>query len=99
MRIREQIDGDELTMFLDGNFDESSGFVVEGELDKIMSKNIKDIILDMEDVKYISSIGIRVLMLAHKKSIKSGKKITIANIFGKAREILEMVGILPLFTG
>ena len=97
MRIREQIDGDKLTVFLDGNFDESSSFVVEGELDKIMSKDMKGVILNMEDVKYISSIGIRVLMLAYKKSIKSGKNITMSNVSGKAREILETVGILPLF--
>ena len=97
MKIREQRNGDELTVFLDGNLDESTSFLVEGELEKIMAKDMKDVILDMEGVKYISSIGIRVLMLAYKKSIKSGKSITMSNVSGKARDILETVGILPLF--
>ena len=98
MKIREQIDGDELTVFLEGSLDESTSFLVESELDKIMAKDMKDVILDMEGVKYISSIGIRVLMLAYKGSIKSGKKISISNISEKSREILKTVGILSLFS-
>ena len=99
MKIHEQINGDELTVFLEGSLDESTSFVVESELDKILSRGMEVVVLDMQEVKYISSIGIRVLMLAYKRSIKLGKKITVTNVSGKAREILETVGIFPLFCG
>jgi len=80
-----------------GIFDESTSPNIEDKISEVMGWAVKKISLDMENVKYISSAGIRILIIAHKKAVKSGKNLVIAGMSEKVKEILETVGILPLF--
>ena len=97
MRIREQADGDRVTLFLEGTFDESTSPAVEGKVDEALLTNASRICFDMSKVDYISSAGIRVMIIAHKKSIKSGKTIEVGEMSDKVQDVLDVVGILPLF--
>jgi len=101
MKIREHREGKDLTLFLKGNLDEASSPGIEKKLDLILMKDtdIKNIHLDLSDVRYLASAGIRTLIILYKKAIKKDKKILIGNMSGAAREVLEMVGILSLFAG
>jgi anti-anti-sigma factor len=51
----------------------------------------------MGNVRYLSSAGIRVLIIAHKKGKKNNKQITLGEISVKVKDVLDTVGILPLF--
>ena len=100
INIKDQLDdNNNITLIFEGNLDENTCKSVEQKFNEVLSGQSKIIYLNMKGVKYISSIGIRVLMIAHNKSIKSNKKIVIKreDMSTKAREILEIVGILPLF--
>ncbi len=97
MVINEHLSGKELRLALDGNFDENSSPAVEKRIEEILKWDIHTVLFDMSRVHYISSIGIRVLILAHKKAVKCGKRIVIGDMSAKAKEVLEMVGVLPLF--
>lgn len=97
MKITENYNGKELTLLLDGNFDEMSSPEIEEKIDEALTKDITTITFDMSNVHYISSVGIKVLIVAHKKAVKLGKKIHIGKMSGKVRDIIEVVGILPLF--
>lgn len=85
-------------LFLSGTLDETTAFMAEKELNDTVSGEAENITLDLSNVIYISSIGIRSLIVAHKKAIKYGKKLVIDNLSPKAREILSTVGILQLFS-
>ena len=97
MKILENLDNDQLTLSLEGNFDEMTSSAVEEKFAEVLPGDAKKICFDLSDVQYISSAGIRVLISAYKKAVKSDKKVTIGNMSDKARGILEVVGILPLF--
>lgn len=99
MKINESLKGADLIMLLDGNFDDVNSPAIEKRLDQNLMKNdIKNICFDLAKVKYISSAGIRVLIAAHKKAIKTDKRVLIGAMSVKVQEILGMVGILRLFT-
>ena len=101
INIKDQIDADSnITLIFEGNLDENTCKSVEQKFTEVLSQDAKFIYLNMKGVKYISSIGIRALMIAHNKAVKYGKKIIInrEDMSTKAREILEIVGILPLFS-
>ncbi|KJJ83232.1 anti-sigma factor antagonist [Candidatus Omnitrophus magneticus] len=87
-----------LTIYLDGNIDEATSPILEKEVEKIIVKNFNNIYFDLNKVNYISSLGIRVLIVAYKKGVKLGKIVAIKEISAKAKEILEVVGVLPLLT-
>ena len=98
MDIRKEVKEGELFLSLDGSFDETSSPDIEDELEDIMSGEANTINIDLSGVRYISSAGIRVLIIAHKRAVKSGKKIKIVGMSEKVNEILGTVGILSLFS-
>ena len=97
MKIREYFKEEDFILSLEGDFDETSSPGVEEKLEQVLSRNIKSICFDLSNVPYISSAGIRVLIIAYKKAAKSGKKVLMGGMSDRVREVLETVGILPLF--
>lgn len=97
MKIFEKLTGSELTLILNGTFDESSCPSIDSKISEVMGWEIKKILLNMAGVDYISSLGIRTLIIAHKNSIKSGKELLLAEMSEKVREILSEMGMLSLF--
>jgi anti-anti-sigma factor len=98
MKIKEQVEGENLTLIMQGDFDETGALKAEVAFDEAISKDVKNILLDMSHVRYISSLGIRVLILAHKKAIKRGKRVLLFKMSDKVREIIHTVGILRLLS-
>ena len=63
-------------------------------LDKAINEDIKDaknLILDIKDVAYISSAGLRVLLSAQKKMQKIGS-MKVRNVCPDVMEVFEMTG-------
>jgi anti-anti-sigma factor len=99
MKIKEKLNGKNLTLFLEGDFDDTGYSIVEQKFNEVINWEVDDIAFNMKRVKYISSFGIRVLILAHKRAIKLGKKVVLTEMSDKVRGIIEMVGILPMLNG
>lgn len=97
MKIKEHLEEGILTLSLNGNFDETSSPEVEEMVELALVEDINGICFDMKGVEYISSAGIRVLIISHKKAIKIGKKILVGEMSEKVKDVLDVVGILPLF--
>jgi len=97
MKITKNIDGEALRISLEGNLDEITSPAAEIEINNSLDNGIRKVIFDLSGVNYISSIGIRLLIVVHKDAIKHGRSALIEKMSPKAKEILEVVGILPLF--
>ena len=67
-------------------------------LDKAINEDIKDaknLILDIKDVAYISSAGLRVLLSAQKKMQKIGS-MKVRNVCPDVMEVFEMTGFADI---
>ena len=67
-------------------------------LDKTIQEDIgdvKDLILDMKGLEYISSAGLRVLLSAQKKMQKIGS-MKVVNVCETVMEVLEMTGFADI---
>ena len=67
-------------------------------LDKTINEDIKDVknlILDIKDVAYISSAGLRVLLGAQKKMQKIGS-MKVMNVCPEVMEVFEMTGFADI---
>lgn len=67
-------------------------------LDKTISEDIKDVknlILDLKGVSYISSAGLRVLLSAQKKMLKVGS-MKVRNVCSEVMDVLEMTGFADI---
>lgn len=69
-------------------------------LDKTINENINDtknLILDLKELKYISSAGLRVLLSAQKKMQNIGS-MKVINVCVEIMEIFEMTGFADILS-
>ena len=67
-------------------------------LDKTINEDIegtKNLILDIKNLEYISSAGLRVLLGAQKKMLKIGS-MKVTNVCEAVMEVLEMTGFADI---
>ena len=85
-----------LTMKLGGRLDTTTA----PELEKAFEENMevsKDLILDMKELEYISSAGLRVLLTAQKKMNQSGK-MKLTGVSDEVMEVFEITGFSDILT-
>lgn len=83
---------------LKGRIDSFTAPQLSDTLIDITQQNIYKIILDMTDVSYVSSAGLRVLIDIQKKCKKLNQgEIVLVNTPQRVYETLELAGFIPLF--
>ncbi len=73
------------------------------QLGEALEKTTKDgrykIVLDMSEVEYMSSAGLRVLIVTQKECKKLNRgEVVLAAVSQRIKEALELAGFIPLFT-
>lgn len=66
------------------------------EFEKAVMENldgVQDLVLDLKDVPYTSSAGLRTLLLAQKKMMKQGT-MTLKNVQSSVLEVLKVTGYI-----
>lgn len=96
MEIKKIFDGTRLTVKLIGRIDAVTAL----ELDKDLSATLDDITnltIDLAELEYISSAGLRTLLKIQKRMDKQGS-MKICNIRNNVREVLDMTGFSNFLT-
>ncbi|MCR4877021.1 MAG: STAS domain-containing protein [Clostridiales bacterium] len=94
MTIQKTQNGKELTVAIEGRLDTTTAPELEAELLKSMP-DAERLTLDLTDLQYISSAGLRVLLSAHKAmNNKGGMKITHVNEI--VREVFDVTGFTDI---
>ena len=96
MKITKKQDGSALVIALEGRLDTTTAPELEAEL-KTCLDGITDLTLDMTNLDYISSAGLRVLLSAHKIMLKQGK-MKVTNVSEIVREVFEVTGFSDILT-
>ena len=93
LEIKETIDGDLCRFIASGRVDSNNAGIMETNLDRVLSEGQKNIILNMESVKYLSSIGIRIILKTYKKAYETGGTFQIENPSEIVKNVLGMVAL------
>ena len=94
MTIEIKKNVDELVLEITGRVDT----ITAPTLDKTINENlanIKSLILDLKELEYISSAGLRVLLGAQKKMSQIGS-MKIKNVCELVMEVFEMTGFADI---
>jgi len=94
--IQKQLEGDKLTVRMAGRLDTMSAPKLQEELNGQLD-HIKELEFDLQEVEYISSSGLRVLLSCQKIMNRRGKMI-VRNVQEDVMEIFEVTGFTELFT-
>jgi anti-anti-sigma factor len=75
--------------------------VSSGELERVVVSRIdggeRRLVIDLAEVEYISSAGLRVLLMAAKRLKEPPSALVLCGMGPGVRTVLELAGFLPLF--
>lgn len=94
--INKTVNGSELTVALKGRLDTLTAPQLEEEL-KADMENATELILDLADLEYVSSAGLRVLLSAQKTMNTKGSMV-LKNVSEEIREIFDVTGFSDILT-
>lgn len=80
-----------------GRLDSSSSPALEQLLTEQLDAGCQRLVLDFSGLSYISSAGLRVVLLAGKKLRASQGKIVLAALQDMVHDVFDMSGFLTLF--
>ncbi|MCL2137951.1 MAG: STAS domain-containing protein [Treponema sp.] len=88
-----KIDPSTVVLSLIGRLDTVNSSLLERKI-KQLGEGIAKLIINMEELEYISSMGIRVLLHTHKSMTEKNNKLIIKNMCQNVREVFEITGFL-----
>ena len=92
--------GQTLIISAKGRIDGANATEVQGVLSNAFEPGIKLMLLDLGGLTYISSAGLRVIMLTARTLDRSGAKFAVGSPSGPIREVFQISGfdqIIPIF--
>lgn len=96
MQIATVKEDSKLTLTVSGRIDTATAPELEKyALDHM--EGITEMVLDLAEVEYVSSAGLRALLQIHKDMSKQGK-LKLLNIRPSVKEIFDMIGFSRIFT-
>lgn len=97
MQVSERIAEGVNVIGLIGRLDASASNEVEQKLDLLLAAEQVHIVVDLVQLEYISSSGLRILIGALKKARKQQGDIILASLQPFVKEVFEMSGFTQLF--
>lgn len=96
MTINKKTNENELTLSLAGRLDTTTAPELEKELSASLD-DVKNLVLDLSELEYISSAGLRVLLSAQKKMASKGT-MKVKGVGEVVMEIFEVTGFSDILT-
>lgn len=92
MTINKESNGSEVTLQVSGRLNTLTAPSLEKELEESLP-NVTKLTLDFQNLEYISSAGLRLLLVAHKKM---NGNLVIKNLNDSVKEVFGMTGFLDI---
>ena len=101
MEITSRIDGDLVQLNVSGSIDASTSPSVEQAVTAAIGGGRKRLIFDMRQVSYISSAGLRAILMAAKQAKAAGGGVAVFGLQAEVKEVFDISGfgkIVPIAT-
>lgn len=89
--------GEVSVLSVTGRLDSNTSPEFESRIVSLIDSGEKAIVVNCAELEYISSAGLRVLLLAAKKLKSSGGRIALASLEDHIREVFEITRFTTLF--
>ena len=95
--VDESRSGSATIVALSGRMDASSSPAAEVVLSRLIGSGERRIVVDMSDLDYISSAGLRVMLASLKRLREDGGQLLLAGLKPEIRNIFEIAGFQRIF--
>lgn len=97
MEIKATKNGDALEVALSGRLDTNTSPELEAYL-KDNLEGVTSLAIDLVDVQYVSSAGLRVFLFGHKELAKVGSGLTLRHPNEYIADVLDATGFTEILT-
>lgn len=96
LNITKEKNGTDLIIKLEGRLDTLTASQLEEEL-RTSLDGVQKLQLDMNDLQYLSSAGLRVLLVAQKQMNKQGE-MCLTGVSDTIMDVFELTGFIDILT-
>lgn len=96
LNIRTDVNGEAITIAMEGILDSQT----TPDLEKVLEENyanVSEINFDFKDLEYLTSAGLRAILVAKQEMIKKGGELTVRNVPRDVMAIFNETGFAALF--
>lgn len=98
MEIQKSQTGKDYTLTLDGRLDTNTCGALQEEILKVFEEGCEHLILDFSGLAYLSSAGLRVLLIGQKTAAAKGATMVLTHVNEEVTDILQMTGFYDILT-
>lgn len=92
MKITQREANDVNIVYFEGNLDTNTSHDAEVELNQLLNQGAKKILINFERLDYISSAGLRILLVTAKKIKNIESEFRLCNFNETVKEIFDISG-------
>lgn len=97
MQIKEERNGDLGIVSMDGRLDNETAQGFQEKMSALIDAGCTRLVVDMADLQYISSVGLRAFLLISKKLKPLGGKLLMCKQQSHIKEVFDIAGFSSLF--
>jgi anti-sigma B factor antagonist len=97
MDITKEKNGQFTVVNIEGRVDTTNSAILESEMEALFNSGEKFLIFNCNGLNYISSSGLRVFLVAQKKTIALQGKLYLCNLQPSIKEIFVISGFSTIF--
>lgn len=98
MNVEILQNGNSVTALIEGRLDTVTSPELENMLAPYFESQGIDLTLDFNTLEYVSSAGLRVVLMAHKRLTAQGGRLVIKNLSKEVRSVFDMTGFSRILT-
>lgn len=85
------------TLAINGRLDAVTATAAEADINKVIESGVSHLVLNLTGLDYVSSAGLRVLLVTAKKMSRQNGKIVLCGLQDAVREVFTISGFLSIF--
>jgi anti-anti-sigma factor len=97
MQLEKHMQGDVTVIALDGRLDSGTAPRVQEDLEELVPEQ-SSVLLDLSRMSYMSSAGLRVLLLLYRQAQQTGARLALASVPQDIYAVMAATGFLGFFT-
>lgn len=97
MDVNIDVSGEVNVFRIGGNLDTESFPEAQSKMTNLIDQGARKILVDLKELVYISSAGLRVLLIAAKQLKEHGGELRISNLNNMVQDVFEISGFSKIF--
>lgn len=98
LTITEKTINNKLVVYCEGRIDSTNANIFEEKLAEVIGKENNDFIIDFKKIAFVSSAGLRVLLIAAKKVKPNGGAVILTGLSPEIQEVFDISGFTSIFS-